>query len=338
MNGPAAVGERRKWDRQDLGRRLCHALKIAERAVQRLAASGYTDPEEPGNNLQPEKVITETALLLYAASSASQVDGVQERIQHIAHLLIPHARSDRILLSVCLKPSLALDYAEAHILLSRLGYQDLRFDKVVRQTIRSQAFTGRERTPHRILEQDWLRTSCGHSKTSVRRHMISVARKSALGRPMDVFGGTREDVYAFTHALMYVTGVGFSPRRLPRAKVTILAEAEAGLARCLDEPDYDLGGEVLLAWPLTKSKWSAAAAFGFRVLARAEDKAGFLPAQGCGLPGLKNCRVMHVPISCSRRLIIRFTSWDFCALPPCGRTSLPPKQFRRKAIYAAVRK
>jgi hypothetical protein len=101
--------------------------------------------------------------------------------------------------------------------------------------------------------------------------------KSVLNLPLDLLSGSREDIYAFTHALMYVTGFNIQPRRLPRSRAAILAEAEAMLARCLDEQDYDLGGEVLLAWPLTGKSWTAAAAFGFRVLARVEDAAGFLP-------------------------------------------------------------
>jgi hypothetical protein len=103
---------------------------------------------------------------------------------------------------------------------------------------------------------------------------------------MDLIGGSREDVYAFTHALMYVSDFNVYPRLLPRPRAVILAEAEAALARCLDEQDYDLGGEVLLAWPLTGKSWSAAAAFGFRVLARVEDEAGFLPAPSTRLSRL----------------------------------------------------
>jgi hypothetical protein len=80
---------------------------------------------------------------------------------------------------------------------------------------------------------------------------------------MDLLSGSREDIYAFTHALMYVTGFNISPWRLPRARAVILEEAEAALGRCLDEQDYDLGGELLLAWPLTRATCSAAAAFGF---------------------------------------------------------------------------
>src|SRR6202043_3161647 len=81
-------------------------------------------------------------------------------------------------------------------------------------------------------------------------------------------------------ALIYVRDFNIRPRRLPRARALILAEAEAALARCLDEEDYDLGGEVLMAWPITGAAWSAGAAFGFRVLARAEDDNGILPAPG----------------------------------------------------------
>ena len=97
---------------------------------------------------------------------------------------------------------------------------------------------------------------------------------------MDLLHCTRDDIYAFTHALMYVTDFNLIPALLPRRRALILAEAEAPLARCLDEQDYDLAGEVLLSWSLTGKSWSASPAFAFRVLARVEDKAGFLPTAG----------------------------------------------------------
>jgi hypothetical protein len=50
--------------------------------------------------------------------------------------------------------------------------------------------------------------------------------------------------------------------------------------------DYDLGGEVLLAWPLTGKTWSPAATFGLQVLTQVEDKAGFLPSPGTRLDRL----------------------------------------------------
>ena len=97
---------------------------------------------------------------------------------------------------------------------------------------------------------------------------------------MDLLTCTRDDLYAFTHALMYVTDFNLNPAPLPRSRAVLLAEAEAMLAHCLDAQDYDLSGEVLLSWPVTGNTWSATAAFAFRVLAHVEDKAGFLPTPG----------------------------------------------------------
>jgi len=103
-----------EWDEADLIRRLCHALDIAQQAVARLAPNGYTDAEDLLINVRPEKVISETAVLLLAASAVARVDEVRMRIDQVARLLIPHARSERMRLGTCLEPALALDYSAAH--------------------------------------------------------------------------------------------------------------------------------------------------------------------------------------------------------------------------------
>jgi hypothetical protein len=267
-----------RWDEADIERRLCHALDVARQAVERLASAGYTDPEEPTNNVRPEKLISETAVLLYGASAVRHYDGVGARVDQVARLLIPYARGPRMLLGVCLEPALALDYAEAHVCLSRLGYGDPGFDELLRQSITSQAAPGRERVPHRVLEQQWIRDLWDGSGSGGAGRAPRATVGSILNEPLDLLGGGRVNLYAFTHALMYLTDFGIRPRRLPRPRAMILAEAEAALARSLDAEDYDLSGELLMAWPLTGKSWSAAAAFGFRVLARIEDKAGILPA------------------------------------------------------------
>ena len=45
-----------------------------------------------------------------------------------------------------------------------------------------------------------------------------------------------------------------------------------------------------LTWPLTGTTWSAAAAFGFHVLADVEDQVGFLPAAATRLDRLNALR------------------------------------------------
>jgi uncharacterized protein DUF6895 len=271
-----------------LVRRLCDAIEIAKKAIECLAADGYEDKTEPGNNLRPEKVISESGLLLLAASTASRYPEVDERLRDVAERLVPHARSDRILLGICTQPALAWEYAQAHVCLKRLGYADRRFDTALRMVERSQARRGHERPPHRALEQARARDGWSDPRPGrrTRRAPPGAVRDSVLCRPMDLLSGSRDDVYAFTHALMYVTDFNIRPWRLPRDRSVILDEAEAVLARCLDDEDYDLAGEVLLGWPLTGQSWGPAAAFGFRVLARVEDQAGFLPSPGTRLERL----------------------------------------------------
>jgi hypothetical protein len=267
-----------KWETKDLVSRLCHALDIAEQTIKQLAPHGYTDDEEPSNNVRPEKVISESALLMLAASTVVDQAGVRRRLHCLAELLIPHARSKRMQLGICLQPALALDYAQAHICLSRLGYHEPYFDKLLRLSFHCQGRSGRERTPYRLLEQEWL-SRTWMKRGGFRKRVVSrIARRCVLGQPMDLVGASREDLYAFTHALMYIIDFNIEPQRIPRPRPVILAEAEVALARCLDEEDYDLAGELLLAWPLTGKSWSAAATFCFRVLANVEDQAGFLPA------------------------------------------------------------
>jgi hypothetical protein len=266
-----------RWERQDLTRRLCHSLDVAAISLKRLASTGYRDAVEPSNSLPSEKLISETAMLLVAASGVKDTEAVAQRIICVAAQLIPHARSAKMRLGLCLRPGLAWDYGLAHICLQRLGHIDSEFDRLFRQAIRSQAAEGRERTPHRVLEIEWMRRMLGGSPTTMPDACSIASQQSALAHPMDLFGGTREDVYAFTHAIMYTADFNLQPASFPRPREALLAEAEAALARALDEEDYDIGGELLLAWPSTGTMWGASAAFGFRVLADVESAVGFLP-------------------------------------------------------------
>jgi len=276
------------WDEDDLVQRLCQTLDFAERALRQLADSGYTDEMEQEAAVRPEKLIAETGVLLLAASAVSSYAAIGPRILRVASLLAPHARSQRILRGICLEPAVAFDYATAHICLKRVGFYDSDFDAMLDLSAASNASDGRERAPHRMLEQEWLRQSWLYPEGLVRLRTTPTVTNSALNRTIDLFHGTREDVYCFTHALMYITDFNLYPRSLPRCRQILLAEAEGMLARCLDEQDYDLAAEVLLAWPLTGEDWSPAAAFAFRVIAKVEKAAGFLPAPTTRIARMKS--------------------------------------------------
>jgi hypothetical protein len=266
-----------RWNEVNLEARLCRALDIARKTINYFAIDGYTDRESPVYSFGPEKPVAETAMLIYAASAAGHRPAIASRVEELARLLVPHARSERVLVDIALHPALAFKFAVPHILLTRLGYADARFDVFLRSCINSQAIHGHDRPPAASLERRWISYLwTGQDPDAGWRANL---RDSVLNRPIDILGGLRDDAYAFTHLLMYCTDFGFQPRRLRGRRPVILGEADCLLARYMDAEDYDLAGEVLLAWPLTGAAWSPSAAFGFRVLASVEDQAGVLP---CG--------------------------------------------------------
>jgi hypothetical protein len=266
------------WSRDDLVRRLRNSLRTAERAVRILGRQGFTDPDDPTSSVRPEKLVAETAVLLLAAGPISEWDnGVGAAVADLAQLLIPLARSEEICARVCLEPSLARSHALGHACLTRLGYPDADLDRLLGQALHAQAASGHERPPHRQLEQEWLARVWDPSGGALRSDP-GLLRRSILAHSMDALSASRDDVYAFTHAVLYSTDLGRRSIRLPRPIGAIMADAEAALGRCLVEHDYDLAGEVLLTWPLLRQPWSAAASFGFTILASVEDQAGFLPA------------------------------------------------------------
>lgn len=273
----------RNVEPSDLARRLCYALSIAQQSLELLGAEGYTNPELPDNTIRPEKIVAETGLLLYVASLADTGQGVKQRIERVARLLIPLVRTQKILLEVCLQPALAFDYAQAHIFLTRAGFPDPGFDALLTSITNVQTSPLRERFPHRMLEQEWVGRLWKNEPPD-----NNPIRSISLGRSLDLLHGTRDDLYAFTHAMMYVCGFEGHSNPLPRQTTELLKEAESMLARCLDDQDYDLAAEILLAWPLTKSPWSSTASFAFHVLRQIEDQVGFLPSGSTRVQQLKN--------------------------------------------------
>jgi hypothetical protein len=262
--------------RQSLLQRLVLALRIASRTIQYLGADGFNGADLPEGNFAAEKPIAETAMLLYVASRERSDPGVQEEFDSLLQDLIPYARSKQMGWDVLRYPTVCLQLATPHILLEILGSKDPQFDDLLARAEAACASRGHEVVPYRELEILWLRSLWRNQVPG--RELEETARKTALGNPIDLLNGTRDDAYAHTHAVMYYTDFGNWQQPLPRPAEEFLGESAAVLARALIIEDYDLAAEVLMAWPLTSSVWSPAAAFGFRVLASLEDKVGFLPA------------------------------------------------------------
>lgn len=272
------------WSEADLELRLCRALDLARKAIYHFAIDGYANPDAPACSFGPEKVVAETAMLIYAASASLSRPNIASRVDQLAQLLAPHARSERVLVDIALHPALAFKFAVPHILLTKLGYSDAGFDEFLRGCTSSQTENAQDRPPSASLERRWIRSLWNRPDSSLRPR--AKLRDSMLNCPVDVLGGLRTDAYAFTHLIMYSTDFGFRKPRLPRSRPAILMDVGSLLAGYVDAEDYDLAGELLLAWPLMGAPWSPSAAFVFRVLASIEDQVGVLPCGNVNLAHL----------------------------------------------------
>jgi len=272
-----SVNDIGQWNVPDLVRRLSRTLELAATALDCFGVEGFVDDESPAYSFGPEKVIAESTMLAFSATGASSFPQVRDRLDALIRLLVPLARSERMLAEIALQPALAPKFALPHALLTRMGHTDIAFDNFVRDCLRSDVGNGHDRSPTAAAEYAWLCSRWPNPEFEQVRH-VQPAR-SLLDCQLDVFEGLRDDAYAYTHLVFYSTDFGFSPRGLERRKSQVLAMAEALLVRYLDAEDYDITGELLLTWPLTGARWSSIAAFTFRVLARVENEAGLLP---CG--------------------------------------------------------
>jgi hypothetical protein len=259
---------------EELARRVHGALSRFEDAIAMLGADcsaiDFTALEAP-----PDKVIAETAIFLHTATAVPErvAAGVSARAHELLQALIPFARHLRVAVSIAFQPALARDYAIAHTMLTAAGYPDPAFAQLLAAATRAPAAAGRERVPHRELEQCWLAWLSGG-----RPPPPELIARTALGRGLDLLSGSRDDIYALTHALMY--GGDFGSRRGWHQPVwhSSLAMVRSALAGALDDDDFDLAGELLLAWPLLEAEWDDIGSLGYAVLSHLEDKAGVHPS------------------------------------------------------------
>jgi len=117
------------------------------------------------------------------------------------------ARAPRIKVAIALRPSVALDLAVGHVLLSDIGLPDERLQAGLARAWRSPVPGTRERLPHRALEQAWLAALAGLAAPPG----VPVISHTAMAAGIDLLGVSRDDLYALTHAIACATDFGRWP-------------------------------------------------------------------------------------------------------------------------------
>jgi hypothetical protein len=215
-------------------------------------------------------------LLLCAARHRALAPAIDTRIDDIARQLVPLARSDAVLAAICMDPGRGRDHAIGHIILTTLGFVDHEVDHLVSQSLAAGAGLGHERLAHRELEQEWLARIGQHNEVGFVADP-QLAARSMIGKPIDLLASGRDDLYAFTHAVMYVSDLGGRRILPPRPPHAIAADVDGALGYSLERDDFDLTAELLLTATMLHVGWTPTATFAFKVLVAVQEDLGFLP-------------------------------------------------------------
>lgn len=249
-------------------------LALAERTVD--VALGAPDPAALADaGASVAKVVAETAILLRILGPHHR----GERLRRLKDRLAAVAVDPRTLAALALHASASFELAVPYLVL-REHASSAGVDALLEAAFDARAAQGRELQPHRRLERQWLLGML----TGVREFDESDVAATVLAHEIDLLHGTRDDHYAFTHALMYATDFGRDPGGVPAAWVPRLTEqARSALAGALDDDDYDVAGELLLTWPLLGVDAGPVESAALRVLCDVAEQVGTLPSLTLGL-------------------------------------------------------
>jgi hypothetical protein len=230
------------------------------------------------NPLIATKVVAEAAMLLRCVDFLGSIDGnIKLQLNKLAQQLIISARDKELLVALCLEPALAFEHAAAHVHLTDLGYRDEVVDCMLTEIIENELIGTPERLPNHQLEHEWLKGIWRQEHSEISADLLE---RTCIARPLDVLGSRIQDLYAFTHVVLYGSDMGRRPRQWPRSLEEIAQDAEAALAAALDADNLDLAAELIWTWPMLRLPWSPVAIFGFGILAATQDAHGFLPGPG----------------------------------------------------------
>lgn len=258
-----------------LAKRLAASLDVAARSIPIL---GHRADISDANRqaFRREKFICETAILVYAAFQATEhASSLRRRCLEVAKLVEPIARGDEILSLMCLRPNMISELSVAHACLSAIGFIDTRFDDRIRKIL-VHGYRAPERAPWKDIEAHWIASKCQHLQSP--DWWQQSAARTTLATGLDVLTSRREDLYAFTHAAIYITDFGNETNCTLRNLLDILADAEGALARSIDDDDFDLCAELIMMWPYFGASLDSTPRFCLTVMEAIEDDIGFLPS------------------------------------------------------------
>lgn len=273
-----------------LADQLRSSLHVARLLLGEVLTDAYARMDPAGYRELAGKAGGELAMLLRMAARALPGADDQREIRALAAQLAPLARLPAVARSVLLRPSRASMHVLAHLCLTELGAPDEVLDRAARRALQASTAAANERVPYRQLDAAWTR-HIAFGDHELRHPALLL---SPIGAGVDLIAATTADAYAYTHALPYATDFGRVPLPSEVDRRRLIGIAEAIVLQALDDDDFDLLAEVLMAPPTLRRPWTPLLAFGWQVLDAAWQHFGFVPGPGLPPPRAGETRAEEV--------------------------------------------
>lgn len=234
------------------------------------------DESYVGNVKWSDKIFAETCILLFLISRNPKLkSNFISEIEILCNLISPLCRTSYYKSEILKFPRLLMPYGFGHIMLNKLGYYDEEFDLIVSNAVESKKYNTSERIPYREMDLRWM---LSQYDSNLLIDMEDVIKVSILNTNASVIDMSRNDEYAFTHALFYSTDFGesFLPKSLSQSKINKVLNG--GLAKNILKEVLDILGEFLICSNLTRNTDSFYYLEGLKYLFNIWDRLGFLPS------------------------------------------------------------
>lgn len=254
----------------DISARLQDCLDFA---VQTVRAADRTDPlwdVDLGEVTGHDKLLLEASLFAFIVGRRGNHEGATSEL-----LAAIRSRYDsaRVLATLRRQPVQVATLGATLIVLWKRGLATEEEIDGLQTALSSPYVDSTERVPFRLLDRRWILSVAGQG------HFIDhAALSSSAGcRSMHPIYMSREDAYAITHTVMYVTDFGAAspPDHLSAGLRGTLDDC---LTWCLIAHDYDLVAELLLARVYLCRSLGAVGRVAWRDCISVWDQLGFLPS------------------------------------------------------------
>jgi hypothetical protein len=263
---PSAYGTQ-----QELLERLDGCLAFARRTVEGADPAHALWQVDLGQVSGYEKMMMEAGLLAHLVGRTGCCD---EAVERLAHAIRANYDSTSALSCILRHPRLAASLGTLLLVLDRFGLATQQERAVVHGALESPYLDCSEHVPFRLLDRHWVLGLVGDAPAP----LSDALRLSAACRTTHPIYMTREDGYAITHAIMYVTDFGAHATPPELRGDAAWRTVDAAVAWCTAAGDFDLLAELLLAQLLLRRRLSAYGAIAWRRSRDTWDALGFLPS------------------------------------------------------------